>query len=86
MPELSRFFGIIIRMQFGDHLPPHFHAVYGEFEAQVAIADPRVHAGMLPPRALGLVMEWAAIHRDELRADWELAVARQELYPIEPLR
>ena len=86
MPELSRFFGIIIRMQFGDHLPPHFHAVYGEFEAQVAIADPRVLAGMLPPRALGLVMEWAAIHRDELRADWELAVARQELYPIEPLR
>ena len=73
-------------MQFGDHLPPHFHAVYGEFEAQFAIADPRVLAGMLPPRALGLVMEWAAIHRDELRADWELAVARQELYPIEPLR
>ena len=73
-------------MQFGDHLPPHFHAVYGEFEAQVAIEDPRVLAGMLPPRALGLVMEWAAIHRDELRADWGLAVARQELYPIEPLR
>lgn len=86
MPEVSRFFGIVVRMQFKDHLPPHFHAVYGEHEAQIAIDGPRVLHGSLPPRALGLTMEWAAIHATELLADWELAFSRQPLHPIAPLR
>lgn len=86
MPEVSRFFGIVVRMQFKDHLPPHFHAIYGEHEAQIAIDGPRVLNGSLPPRALGLAMEWAAIHADELLTDWELASNRQPLHRIAPLR
>ena len=85
-PELSRFFGIIVRMQFDGHLPPDFHAVYGEYEAQVAIDGPRVMHGSLPPRALGLTMEWTAIHVDELLADWELASTGKPLRRIAPLR
>jgi len=85
MPEISRFFGIVIRMHFDDHHPPHFHAVYGEFEIEVAIASLEVLDGRLPSRALGLTIEWAAQHRDELLADWELASTRQQLQRIEPL-
>lgn len=73
-------------MQFDDHLPPHFHALYGEHEAQIAIDGPRVLNGSLPPRALGLVIEWAAIHVEELLLDWELAAKRQPLNRIAPLR
>ncbi len=73
-------------MQFNDHQPPHFHAVYGDDEAQIAIEGPRLMNGALPPRALGLAMEWAAIHVDELMADWELASTRLPLRRIEPLR
>jgi len=62
MPELSRFFGITIYMFYEDHAPPHFHARYGEFEALIrAILD-----GKLPVRALGLVVEWASLHQEEL--------------------
>lgn len=86
MPELSRFFGIVVRMQFDDHLPPHFHAAYGDHEAQIAIDGPRILHGSLPPRVLGLAMEWAAIHSDELLVDWELASARRPLRRIAPLR
>ena len=64
----------------------HFHAVYGEHEAQVAIDGPRLMHGSLPPRALGLAMEWAAIHVDELLADWELASTGKPLRRIAPLR
>ena len=85
MPEISRFFGIVIRMHFDDHHPPHFHAVYGEFEIEVAIASLEVLDGRFPSRALGLTIEWAAQHRDELLLDWELASTRQRLRRIEPL-
>jgi hypothetical protein len=85
MPEISRFFGIVIRMHFDDHHPPHFHAVYGEFEVEVAIGGLDVLDGRFPSRALGLIVEWAAEHRDELLADWELASTRQRLRRIEPL-
>ena len=86
MPEISRFFGIVVRMHFADHQPPHFHALYGSDEAEIAIDGPRVLGGQLPPRALGLTMEWAAIHADELLADWNLAADRRPLTRIEPLR
>ena len=86
MPEISRFFGIIITMFFEDHNPPHFHARYGSESGIIRIKDFAVMEGSLPPRALGLVIEWAEIHRDELLKDWELAARNQSLLPIEPLK
>jgi len=86
MPEISRFFGIIIAMYYRDHAPPHFHARYGENEAVIKIADFAVIEGYLPPRALGLVMEWADIHKDELTKDWNLAMEQKPLKRIEPLK
>ncbi len=66
MPEISRFFGIIIKMFYDDHNPPHFHALYGEFEVLIDINTLAVFAGHLPPRALGLVVEWANLHQKEI--------------------
>ena len=85
MPEISRFFGIIITMYFSDHPPPHFHARYGSQKALIAIDPPGLLAGHLTPKALGLVTEWAALHREELLADWQLAREQQPLNKIEPL-
>ena len=85
MPEISRFYGIIIRMYFNDHNPPHFHAVYGGSEAVVDINTLAVIAGRLPPRAMGLVVEWASLHRDELLADWQRARDSEPLERIDPL-
>jgi hypothetical protein len=85
MPEISRFFGIIIAMFFDEHNPPHFHARYGENKIEVAIETLSILAGKFPPRALGLLMEWAAMHRNELMEDWELARNRSELKKISPL-
>lgn len=62
MPEISRFYGIVIKMYFADHSPPHFHAEYAEFEARIAIDTLALLPGHLPPRAMGLVAEWATIH------------------------
>lgn len=85
MPELSRFYGIVIRMYFADHAPPHFHAEYGEHEAVVAIEDLRVLAGRLPSRARLLVEEWARLHQAELRRAWSRAASLETPEPIEPL-
>ncbi|MBN1347214.1 MAG: DUF4160 domain-containing protein [Phycisphaerae bacterium] len=85
MPEISRFYGIVIRMYWADHSPPHFHAQYGSDQAQIRIDPVGVLAGHLPPRILAMVVEWAAIHRAELLADWELALSRRELSSIEGL-
>jgi hypothetical protein len=73
MPQISRFYGIVIYMYWGDHPPPHFHAHYGSDQAQVRIDPVGLLAGHLPPRILAMVVEWAALHCDELLADWELA-------------
>ena len=86
MSEISRFFGITIYLYYNDHNPPHFHAVYGEYEAQIKIAGLTVFAGYLPPRALGLVMEWASMHGKELKKAWEQARSSQKLDKIEPLK
>lgn len=85
MPTISAFYGIIIRMFFNDHPPPHFHARYGEFEATIEIATFNILEGALPARALHLVREWAMMHREELLNDWRLC--RQNAPPagIEPL-
>lgn len=86
MPQISRFFGIIISMYFNDHNPPHFHAQYGEAECLVSIVDLVVIEGKLPSRALGMVIEWAAIHQQELLENWEKAVQLEPLSKILPLR
>ncbi|MBI2403205.1 MAG: DUF4160 domain-containing protein [Gemmatimonadetes bacterium] len=70
MPEISRFFGIVIRMYFNDHEPPHFHAFYAGSEAQLGIAPVGILRGDLPPRALALVVEWASVHQRELLDNW----------------
>ena len=85
MPELSRFFGIVIRMYYNDHDPPHFHAEYGEFEALISIDTLSVLRGALPRRALVLVAEWALFHREELAGSWDLAQAGEPLERIAPL-
>ena len=63
MPRISSFFGIVIYMYFKDHNPPHFHAVYGDFSAEISIKDFALIEGKLPPRAMSLVIEWAAQHQ-----------------------
>ncbi len=85
MPEISRFFGIVISMHYRDHAPPHFHARYGDEAAIVEIGRPGVLAGWLPPRAMGMLLEWAALHREELLANWALARDDAPLRRIEPL-
>jgi hypothetical protein len=85
LPRVSEFFGIIVAMYHNDHAPPHFHAAYGEFEAQIEIDSLAVLRGGLPRRALALVLEWASLHRDELRRDWDLARQGRPLRSIAPL-
>ena len=85
MPELSRFFGIVIRMYFRDHVPAHFHASYGEFEALIEIETLAVYRGFLPRRAMAMALEWAALNRPELRAAWEQTVVGQAPERIAPL-
>ena len=85
MPEISRFFGIVLQMYYADHDPPHFHARYAGQKALIVIETAAVLRGSLSPRALGLVTEWAVIHRKELMEDWMLARAEAELNPIDPL-
>jgi hypothetical protein len=85
MPELSRFFGIVVRMFYSDDEPAHFHAIYGEYEALIEVETLSVFRGSLPRRALALVLEWAALHRAELRDDWQRARNGETLKEIEPL-
>jgi hypothetical protein len=85
MPRISTFYGIAIYMYVGrEHPPPHFHAIYGEFEAQVGL-DGALLNGSLPKRASALVAEWANTHMAELEANWRRALAHEQLSTIEPL-
>ena len=85
MPEISRFYGIVIKMYFADHAPPHFHAEYAEYEARVAIGSLAVLSGDLPPRAMGLEAEWTTLHQKELQELWERASRLQPLNRLDPL-
>lgn len=85
MPELCRFYGIVIRMYFDDHPPPHFHAEYGSYEAQIDIRTLAIVNGKLPPRAMGLVAEWATLHQEELKRQWQKAEKLEPLEKIAPL-
>ncbi len=86
MPEISRFFGIVIKMFFDDHAPPHFHVEYDEYRAVFEIHALVIINGYLPPRAHGMVIEWASEHRDELLDLWQRAANRQPLYKLPPLK
>jgi len=86
MPTISIFYGIVIQMFWSDHAPPHFHALYGEFEAQIDIQTLQIIAGNLPRRALAMVLEWANEHRAELMEDWELCTHMQMPRKIAPLK
>ena len=85
MPRLAEFYGIVIYMYHREHGVPHFHALYGEHEAVIAVRTLRVLEGRLPRRALALVRAWGKLHGEELERDWELARSRQPLRPIAPL-
>jgi hypothetical protein len=85
LPTISAFYGILIQMFWQEHAPPHFNALYEEFEALIDIRTLEVIRGSFPRRALSLVMEWAALHRNELMEDWQLCEAKQSPYKIPPL-
>lgn len=85
MPQISFFYGIIISMFWNEHNPPHFHAKYGEFEILVSITDLSILQGKMPARALGLVVEWASMHQEELLKNWERSKNNQSFEKIEPL-
>lgn len=86
MPKVSEFFGISVYVHFREHQPPHFHALYGDEEAWIAIDNLTVLHGRLSPRAMGLVMEWASLHQDELCRAWDQAIAHGRVDKIAPLR
>jgi hypothetical protein len=85
VPEVCRFYGIVIKLYFADHVPPHFHAEYGEYEARIAIESLAVLSGALPPRAMGLVAEWSVLHQRELLEQWQRVMGHEPPARIEPL-
>ena len=86
MPTISSFYGILIRMFFNDHAPPHFHVQYAEFKATVDIMTLTISSGQLPRRAQELVLDWAELHQKELLEDWHLCMNKQQPNQIEPLK
>ena len=82
---ISSFYGILIFMYWNEHAPPHFHVKYGDFEALINIKDFSLMEGKLPPKAFGLVIEWAALHQDQLLMNWNLGIDRKTFNKIEPL-
>ena len=87
MPEISRFLGIVIKMFYNDHNPPHFHAVYGDYEASFSIETLEVIKGELPARVKGLVVEWATLYEKELMQNWKSLTKKenQSFKKIKPL-
>lgn len=85
MPKISYFYGIIIRMYYSDHNPPHFHAEYGAFNALIGIKDFALLEGQLPSKALALIIEWASLHQKELEENWQRMKEGKTLKQIEPL-
>jgi hypothetical protein len=87
MPELCRFYNIVIKMIYSDdsqHHRPHFHVYYNEYEASIGV-DGELLAGSLPVKQLKLVQAWAAIHEDELYIAWNNAVRNLPFGKIDPL-
>ncbi len=86
MPEISRFYGIIISMYYDDHNPPHFHARYGKDKAVIEIASIRLLEGRIPPRVLGLIVEWTVQHQLELMDNWNTMQNDKPPRKIRPLQ
>jgi hypothetical protein len=89
MPTISMFYGILILMYFYDnkkHNSPHIHAEYADYEASIAIEDGALLSGALPAAKMKLVQAWIEIHREDLLADWKLAVSGEPVFKIDPLR
>ncbi|MFH1321088.1 MAG: DUF4160 domain-containing protein [Bacteroidota bacterium] len=87
MPEISRFFGIIITMYADDHPPPHFHARYGEYNARFEIESGDLMEGSFPKKQLRLIQAWTELHRDELIENWEESQKdNPEINKIEPIK
>ena len=86
MPEICRFYGIVVKMFFADHAPPHFHVEYAGQQAVIDIRTTAVIGGSIPSRALGLTVEWASLHRDELLELWKRAEALEPLGKLDPLK
>ena len=88
MPTISMFYGIIIRMYCApeEHNPPHFHAYYGEYKAIIDIHKSELLEGSLPNKQLKLVLAWAELRKEELLADWTLAMNSEFPFKIEPLK
>lgn len=86
MPEISRFYGIIIRMYFSDHNPPHFHAEYQGEQAEYNIKTLEIIAGKISKRANALILEWASLHRNELLENWEKSQIPAKMKTIKPLK
>ena len=86
MPTICRFRGIKITINYREHQPPHFHAVYGGEEVVVSIKEIEVIEGSIPSKQLKMLLGWAAFHQDELMENWLLAEKKQELFEIDPLK
>lgn len=84
MPEICRFLGIVIYMLFDDHKPPHFHAVYGDYQINIEI-NTGIVEGRFPRRALNAILEWHSLNKDLLLEDWFLAEHHESLKKIPPL-
>jgi hypothetical protein len=82
MPEIARFYGIVVKIFFGDHSPPHFHAIYGEYNALISIESLEVIEGDLPNRAEKLALEWATLYQQDLLQMW----VDQEFRKLPPLK
>ena len=85
MPTIAMFYGIVIQMFWDDHAPPHFHALYAEYEALIDIRTLEIVRGYLPSRARSLVLEWASENREALMEDWELCTRKLSPKKIPPL-
>lgn len=85
MPTLAIFYGIVITIYWFDHAPPHVHARYGEYEAQIDIQALALLNGSLPRRAKAMVLRWARMHQSELMAAWQAASMGVPPAPIAPL-
>jgi hypothetical protein len=85
MPEICRFWGLIIFMFYDEHNPPHFHARYGEYEVMIDIQTGKPIKGKFPRKQLKFAQDWCNLHKDELLADWQRAQLKMPLETIAPL-
>ena len=86
MPTISMFRGIKIFVNYRDHLPPHFHAEYGEYMCSVSIEEIEILNGKMPNKQLKMIYGWTALHQEELREIWYLAQQQKELFKIDPIK